>query len=373
VKASRQDTWYALLFLLPFLFILIVFFAFAFIRALGFSFTNYNLFNINPQANYTGEPFRWVGIQNYLQLFREPLFLTALKNTVFYSFVVTAIQTFLALCLATVLNQKIRGINFFRTIYYLPSVLSSAAVTLIFLWLYQKNGFINFAVSWVNKNMWIILAFLAIFLITQAIQVFIEKMQGLPVNFFNPALATISLLLALIGIFLLVTFGVLSPREVPDFEQVWLNTGQTWLGLSIPLWAIIIQNIYTTIPTFMLLYLAGLQDIPTSLYEAASLDGASRWQQFLNVTIPMLRPVTFLIVTMSLIGTLQMFDQVALFGDAAPLQSVITLAFYTYTNVFPSAGESRIGLAAAAAIVLGLLTLIATLLQRRFVGSDKGY
>jgi multiple sugar transport system permease protein len=373
VKTNRQDFWYALLFLFPFLFILLVFFAFAFIRALGFSFTNYNLFNINPLPNYTGEPFKWLGLQNYLQLFREPLFLTALKNTVFYSVVVTAIQTFLALCLATVLNQKIRGINFFRTIYYLPSVLSSAAVTLIFLWLYQKNGFINFAVSWFNKHLFIILAFLAIFLIAQAVQVFFEKARGLPVNFFNPALATLSLLVATVAIFLLTTFNVLSPRDVPNFEQVWLNTSQTWLGLSVPLWAIIMQNIYTTIPTFMLLYLAGLQDIPTSLYEAASLDGANRWQQFFNVTIPMLRPVTFLIVTMSLIGTLQMFDQVALFGDAAPAQSIITLAYYTYSNVFPSAGESRIGLAAAAAIVLGLLTLIATLLQRRFVGSDKGY
>lgn len=373
MKINREELGYALLFLFPFLFVLIVFFAFAFIRALGFSFTNYNLFNLNPLPSYTGEAFRWVGFQNYVQLFREPLFLTALKNTIFYSLVVTAIQTFLALCLATVLNQKIRGINFFRTVYYLPSVLSSAAVTLIFLWLYQKNGFINFAVSWVNKHIWIILIFLMLFALFQAIQVLLEKRQGLPVNFFNPALAALSLLLALIGIFVLTNFAGLSARGVADFEQVWLNTSQTWLGLSVPLWAIILQNIYTTIPTFMLLYLAGLQDIPTSLYEAASLDGANRWQQFRNVTIPMLRPVTFLIVTMSLIGTLQMFDQVALFGDAAPLQSVITLAYYVYTNVFPSAGESKVGLAAAAAIVLGLLTLIATLLQRRFVVSDKAY
>jgi multiple sugar transport system permease protein len=373
MKANRQDIWYALLFLFPFLFILFVFFAFAFIRATGFSFTNYNLFNINPQGNYTGEPFKWIGFNNYIKIFSEPLFLTALKNTILYSFIVTIIQTFLALCLATVLNQKIRGINTFRTVYYLPSVLSSAAVTLIFLWLYQKNGFINFAISWFNKHIFIILIFLAIFLIAQAIQVFVEKSQGLPVNFFNPALATISLLVAIVGIFLLITFGGLAPRDIPNFEQVWLNTEQSWLGLSVPLWAIIMQNIYTTIPTFMLLYLAGLQDIPTSLYEAASLDGANRGQQFLNVTIPMLRPVTFLIVTMSLIGTLQLFDQVALFGDAAPLKSTVTLAYYVYSNVFPSAGESRVGIGAAAAIILALLTLLITLLQRRFVVSDKGY
>ena len=123
----------------------------------------------------------------------------------------------------------------------------------------------------------------------------------------------------------------------------------------------------------MLLYLAGLQDIPNSLYEAAAIDGANRAQQFFRVTIPMLRPVTFLVVTLGLISTLQLFDQVALFGDAAPLESKVSLAFYVFRSAFPEGGASRIGMASAAALVLAFVTLIIVLLQRRLGVSEKGY
>jgi len=103
------------------------------------------------------------------------------------------------------------------------------------------------------------------------------------------------------------------------------------------------------------------------------IDEASWWQQFTHVTIPMLRPVTFLVVTLSLIGTLQLFDQVALFGNAVPLESKITLAFFVYDSAFPSAAQSKIGLASAAAMVLGVLTLLVVLLQRRLGISEEGY
>ena len=79
-------------------------------------------------------------------------------------------------------------------------------------------------------------------------------------------------------------------------------------------------NTWTTAPTFMLLYLAGLQDIPRELYEAAAVDGANRWQQFRYVTVPQLKHITFLVMALGLIGTLQMFDQVAIIGSAAPLR-----------------------------------------------------
>ena len=353
-STRRQEAIFALLFLAPFLFTLIVFFVYAFINSVRYSFTDYDLFN-TPS---------WIGLQNYIEILRDPLFVRAFINTVSYSLIVTVIQTFLALALATVLNQKLRGINIFRTIYYLPSVLSSAAVTLIFLWLYQRNGFINFAISWFNQHIFIILGFIGIFLLVQGIQVFIENSRGLPANFFNPALAAISFLVAIVLTVGLYSFSIINPRDVAQFDQVWLNTRERWLGIPVTLWAIMLQNIYTTIPTFMLIYLAGLQDVPNALYEAAAIDGANRWQQFTRVTIPMLQPVTFLIVTLSLIGTLQLFDQVALFGDAAPLESKVTLAFYVYDAAFPSASVSRIGEASAAALILGILILAIVMLQR---------
>ncbi|GAM61027.1 sugar ABC transporter [Vibrio ishigakensis] len=151
----------------------------------------------------------------------------------------------------------------------------------------------------------------------------------------------------------------------------WLNTRDNVGPMPLTLWAIVIQNIYTTIPTFMLLFLAGLQGIPGELYEAAHIDGANKWQQHWNITIPQLAPVTFVVVTFSIIGTLQMFDQVALLGSAAPLESRITLAYYVYHNAFPPGGTPQIGMASAAALVLAFITLAVVYLQKFFGVKEK--
>ena len=314
-----------------------------------------------------------MGLRNYTELFRESLFLVALRNTLAYALIVTSLQTFFALVLATLLNQKLRGITLFRTVFYLPSVLSSAAITLIFLWLYQRSGFINFAVTWVLAHAPILVTFVGLLVLVQAVQVWNERRQNLPAQPLDLALLTLSVLIAAVVTGLLVWAGVVGPREGVRFEQVWLNTSEMFLGLPVPLWAIILQNIFTTIPTFMLLFLAGLQDVPETLYEAAAIDGATRVQQFFRVTVPMLRPITFLVVTLSLIGTLQLFDQVALFGSATPLESRISLAYYVFLAAFPEGGQSQIGLSSAAALVLAALTLLIVLLQRRFGISEQGY
>jgi multiple sugar transport system permease protein len=353
----------ALFFLLPFLLSFTIFFLYAFVNALRYSFTDYNLFN-TPS---------WVGLSNYLRIFRDPNFIRALINTLAYSIIVTAVQTFLALLLAVLLNQKLRGIPFFRTLYYLPSILSSAAVTLIFLWLWQRNGFINYSLTWLNEHLYILLGFVVLFIFFQLALVFVERTRLRQASFTDPALATLSLLLAVVATALLATTGWLPVREVAPVERVWLNTRNQFLGLPIPLWAIMIQNIYTTIPGFMLLFLAGLQDVPKSMTEAAAIDGANVLQRFWLITVPMLRPVSFLVVTLSLIGTLQLFDQVQLYGENVPLQSRITLAYYVYQAAFPEASASRIGEASAAALILGLLTLVVVLVQRRLGIKEEGH
>ncbi len=128
-----------------------------------------------------------------------------------------------------------------------------------------------------------------------------------------------------------------------------------------------ILNTWTTAPTMMLLFLAGLQDIPSELYEAAAVDGATGFAAFRHITLPGLKHVTYLVVTMGgLIGTLQMFDQVAIIGgDQAPLESVITLAYFVYHNAFPGSAVPRIGAASAAAMVLATFTFILTWIQRK--------
>jgi multiple sugar transport system permease protein len=368
MRAKLAETRAAYLFLLPFLVLLIIFFGYAAVRAIYFSFTNYDLFN-TPEL---------VGFKNYRDLFTDGNFLYALRNTVISSIIVTVVQTFLALVMATILNNRIRGIQFFRAAFYMPSITSSVVITLIFLWMFQQKGLINYIASGFQANLPIISVFLLVLVVLQIAQVLFERVRGLPAKWFDPALFVISLLIAVVGTWLLNTLGIVRGREVTPIEFVWLQTDAEfpsfmpfWLRAPIPLIAIMIQNIFTTIPTFMLMYLAGLQDVPKSHYEAASLDGATAVQQFRHITIPAVQPVTFLIVTLSLIGTLQMFDQVAIFGNAAPLRSIITLAYYVYNRMFPGAQTPEVGLAAAAALFLALFTLIVVLLQRFVIRSEN--
>lgn len=369
MKFRRQETTAAYLFLAPFLITLLIFFIYATVRAVYFSFTDYDLFN-EPQ---------WVGFRNYINLFSEENFLLALRNSLFFAAVVTTVQTFGALVMAAILNTKIRGLNFFRAAYYMPSVTSSVVITLIFLWMYQRRGLFNYLATQFQTYLPLLVVFLGILVVVQVAQVALEKRQGLPVRWLDPALFVVAFLVAVAGTWALTFSGIIAPRAVPPVDFIWLQTrqeipsGAPWyLSIPIPLIAIMIQNIFTTIPTFMLMFLAALQDVPKSYYEAAALDGATPAQQFFYITMPSVQPITFLVVTLSLIGTLQMFDQVAIFGDAVPLRSVITLAYFVYNRMFPGAQLPEVGFASAAAMFLAILTLFIVLLQRRFIRSEGG-
>ena len=114
MNSKTRENLTAFWFLFPFLVALAVFFAFAFARTVGFSFTNYNLFNKND----------FVGFDNFVKLPQDPLFINALTNTFIFAFLVTILQTIGALLLAVVLNQKLAGLGFFRTAYYFPSIAS---------------------------------------------------------------------------------------------------------------------------------------------------------------------------------------------------------------------------------------------------------
>lgn len=357
-----QEAVAAYLFLAPFLFSLVVFFAYAFARTLYFSFTQYDLFSAPT----------WVGLRNYVALLTEPRFLTALQNSITFAVVVTAAQTVFALMLALALNQKLRGITFFRAAYYMPSVASSVVITLIFIWLYQRAGAINYLLTVAMVYRRVLVAWVVGTVVLQSALVLYERGRGRPASPLEPSLLVTAMLLAGAASAALWVAGVVTPVEgVQPVAIPWLNTRRRWPGgpvsAPIPLEAIMLLNTWTTAPTFMLLYLAGLQEIPRELYEAASVDGASAWQQFRHITLPQLRHVTFLVVTLGLIGTLQMFDQVAVIGDQAPLESVITLAYYVYSNVFPGGAVPRVGQAAAAAMTLALLTLVVVLIQRKVV------
>jgi multiple sugar transport system permease protein len=127
------------------------------------------------------------------------------------------------------------------------------------------------------------------------------------------------------------------------------------------------QNIFTTAPTFMIMFLAALQDINPTLYEAAAIDGANRWQSFWKITLPLLRPIILLVVVLGTIGALQVFDQVYLATQGGPLGTSQMPVFLTFTQAMGTNGQIQMGYAAALAFILAVLIFIITFLQRRFL------
>jgi len=281
----------AYVFLSPYLFTFSVFTVFAVCRAFYLSFTKYDLFS----------PPQWVGLKNYILLFRKEEFIKhALPNTLKYVAGVVPTQTIISLIVAFALDQEIKFRRFFRTFFYVPSVTSSVVISLIFMWLFSKVGAVNYILG----------------------------MLGLP----------------------------------SDIN--WL-TSTTW---ALP--TIMMVNIWSTIGTMMLIFLAALQDIPTEYYEAAMIDGASRLQIFLHVTIPLLRPAIFFVVTMGLIGCFQVFDQIYVMTAGGPLDSTLTIAYLVYKAAFRST-TPRVGYASAVAFVLAVMIFISTMIQRRIIEAEE--
>jgi multiple sugar transport system permease protein len=131
--------------------------------------------------------------------------------------------------------------------------------------------------------------------------------------------------------------------------------------------SIMFQNIFTTAPTFMIMFLAAMQEINPTLYEAAAIDGANKWQQFWKITLPLLRPIILLVVVLGTIGTLQVFDQVYLATSGGPLGTSLTPVYLTFREAMGQQGPIRMGYAAALAFILAIIIFCFTYLQRRFI------
>jgi multiple sugar transport system permease protein len=313
----RTNLIMAYLFLLPYLLITLTFTVGVVLFALYISFTNYDIFT----------PPQWAGLENYARAFRERNFLQGLHNVMWYSLIVVPLQTVAAILLAALLNGPIRLKQFFRTIFYAPSVTSSVVITLIFMWFYLRTGYGNYFIS----------NFLGVF-----------GIEWKNVNWLGDPRGLIQLIVQAFG------------GDIPS-EQWYLR------GPSIALMAIMFQNIFTTAPTFMIMFLAALQDINPALYEAASLDGANGWHQFWQITIPLLRPIILLVVVLGTIGTLQIFDQVYLATQGGPLGTSLTPVYILYQEALGTEGPIQMGYAAAMAFILAVLIFFFTFLQRRFI------
>jgi multiple sugar transport system permease protein len=316
-RARRGEMLAGYLFLAPYLIITLIFTVGVLLFALYISFHEYNLFN---------EP-AFIGLQNYARSFATRDFIQSLHNVAWYAIIVTVVQTSLALLLAVFLNSKIRGQRTFRTIFYLPSVTSSVVISMIFWWLYLRTGYLNY---------------------------FLENLLGLVgidftrVEWLNNPRGLIQLIVSAFG------------GNIPS-SQWYLR------GPSVTLMALMFQNIFTTIPTFMLMFLAALQDVPGSVYEAADIDGANAWQKLFRITIPMLRPAILLVVVLGTIGTLQIFDQVKILTSGGPLGTTLTPVYMIYREALGTQGGIQMGYAAGMAFILAVIIFLFTFVQRRFI------
>lgn len=293
MNRKLQETLTGYLFVSPWIILSIIFTFGAMLYVFYLSFTDLRILN-TPQV---------IGFENYGKVLSNKLFHTAVFNTLLFSAVVTFFQTWLALILAVALNAKIWGKQFFRSAWYLPSVTSSVVISLIFVWVFQKDGILNY------------------------------------------------LLTSLFG--------------WTGFQSVaWLTDARAHTALP----ALMMLNILTTAPTFMLYFLAALQDIPEEVYEAASIDGCTGVQRFFRITVPMLKPIIFLVVVLGTIGTLQIFDQALIMTDGGPLNQTTTINYLIYRAAFT---DRTMAYASAMSFILFVIIFTLFLVQNRFLGGSN--
>jgi len=324
------------LFTLPAILILGIFLVIPILLAIWVSFSNWN--GLGPPVGGQAE---FVGTANYAEVLTQPGlarrdFGIAIRNNLYYVLFVVPTQTAVALFLAVQVNRKVlKARGFFRTAFYFPSVTSSVAITVVFLYLFGASGVVNGVLNWL-------------------------RIKG-PNWFADPR-----------GVFH-IALGWLGVDGVPSFLAGEGPLGCTWwewvAGPSVAMTALITLAVCTTSGTFMLLFLAGLQAIGQDIEEAALVDGAGPIRKFFSVTLPMLKPTLFTVLTLGLIATWQVFDQIYLAGGGAPAKTTLTPAFLAYEASFEGL---RWGRGAAISFILFGIIVVLTAFQRWVLRDREG-
>ncbi|MBW7633554.1 sugar ABC transporter permease [Bacillus licheniformis] len=290
-KIGWRDNVLAYTFLGPALLILSVFLVIPLIMAVYYAFTDYYL--LTPDLR------KFVGFDNFIKLFKDPIFLKSLSNTLKFVVLVIPLQIGAALGLALLLNKKRKANTFFKVAYFSPVVMSLVVISVLWLYLLNPNeGMINNVLTHV----------------------------GLPPQPFltspNQAIFTIV------------------------FVSVWQGAGFQ-----------------------MLIFLAGLQNIPGDVYEAAQLDGMNKWQRFIYITLPLLKPTSVFIFITTLISAFKLLVQPMVMTQGGPVNSTMTVVYYIYQTGFT---DRMVGYASSIALLFGTIIGLVTLAQRKLVKEDEG-
>jgi len=292
----NEQKW-SLLFVAPAILLFVIFVLGPLVASFYWSFTDYNAIHAP----------KWVGLDNYRNIFfHDSRFWKSIRNTIFYTVGVIPTGVALSLMLAIAVDQQIRFKNFFRIIYFIPSVTSIIALSVIWKWMFagEKYGLINY---------------------------FLMQIGLKPVDW------------------------LMSP--------VW----------TLP--AIMIMSIWAGIGYNMILFLAGLQTIPTTVYEAADIDGANMWEKFWRITLPLLKPTMVFVVIMGLITSFQVFESIyimteAEFGIGGVLDSALTVVAYLYDMGFR---KFQMGYASALGYIVFAVVFTITIINIKFVRTRVEY
>ena len=288
-RLTNSQAFVALLFLLVPVLLLALLKVYPVIYNVYLSFTRYELF----------EPPRFVGMKNYNYVFSNAVTRQSIVNTLLFTIEAVPVGTALALTIAKLLDQSIRGRVFLRTLYYLPVVSSVVVSAMIWRWIYNpQHGLLNHLIGGV----------------------------GLP-------------------------------------PQNWLNDP------NLALISLVIVTIWGSIGSNMVIFLAGLQDIPRDVIEAARVDGANPIQSFLLITVPLMRPVILFVVVTFTIGIFRNFGLIFMLTQGGPFNRTNTMVWEVYQNVF---GYLRLGRGAAISVVMLVIVLLLTLISFRVLRERQG-
>lgn len=271
-KYRKREIQYGL-FVLPAFIIFLIFFFFPVLQTLGYSVTDRKMIPDNTQ---------FVGIQNFVTLFTDtPEFFIALKNNIFFTVVVTVLQSLIAFILALVLDQKLRGRNFFRTYFFAPVVISSVAVSLIWAFMFDPNtGVLN-------------------------------------------------------SLFDILGLGFLK---------------QNWLGdENVAMFSIALVQIWQWVGFEMVIFMAGLNNIPQDYYEVAKVSGATYFQTLFRVVIPQMKPTILTAGVLTTVGCFKVFDLVYIMTSGGPVHATEVIAKLIYDYAF---SYGKMGLASALSVIL---------------------
>lgn len=278
-----------ILYVLPSLVLLTVFYLIPLVMTGYYSFTDYSVLK-DPS---------WIGIKNYKDMLADPFFRPAIRNTIVYTFLTVPVQTLISLWIASVIAGSFQNRfgRFLKSSLFVPVISSMVLVGTVWKFmLASRDGIVNYVLGMIG----------------------IERINWL--GEYNLALISVCIV------------------------AIWKNVGY-----------------------FLVIYYAGIMDIPTSLFEAAEVDGATKWQKLRFITIPYLKPITYLVVTLGTIWSFQVFDLVYTMTGGGPGTATVTMVMSIYQSGFK---QYKMGYASAVSFVLFVIVVIVSMVQKKVL-SDK--